>query len=70
MLGVKLAANGGSVCEEPPGPRGDLYLAYLRDPSGNKIYPASHEADPLYNYLTKSKTMTCNKPQLCSKAAH
>jgi catechol 2,3-dioxygenase-like lactoylglutathione lyase family enzyme len=30
-------ANGGSTCEEPPGPRGDLYLAYLRDPSGNKI---------------------------------
>jgi catechol 2,3-dioxygenase-like lactoylglutathione lyase family enzyme len=30
-------ANGGSACEEPPGPRGDLYLAYLRDPSGNKI---------------------------------
>lgn len=30
-------ANGGSACEDPPGPRGDLYLAYLRDPSGNKI---------------------------------
>ena len=30
-------ANGGSTCGEPPGPRGDLYLAYLRDPSGNKI---------------------------------
>lgn len=30
-------ANGGSTCEDPPGPRGDLYLAYLRDPSGNKI---------------------------------
>jgi catechol 2,3-dioxygenase-like lactoylglutathione lyase family enzyme len=33
--------NGGSTCEEPPGPResatGKLYLAYLRDPSGNKI---------------------------------
>lgn len=33
--------NGGSVCEDPPGERdGDsnkLYLAYLRDPSGNKI---------------------------------
>jgi catechol 2,3-dioxygenase-like lactoylglutathione lyase family enzyme len=34
-------ANGGTSCEEPPGPRtgaaGTLYLAYLRDPSGNKI---------------------------------
>ena len=34
-------ANGGSTCEEPPGVRegaaGKLYLAYLLDPSGNKI---------------------------------
>jgi len=34
-------SNGGSVCEEPPGIRTSgerqLYLAYLRDPSGNKI---------------------------------
>ncbi|MEM7359076.1 MAG: VOC family protein [Pseudomonadota bacterium] len=34
-------ANGGTTCEDPPGPRegagGKLYLAYLRDPSGNKI---------------------------------
>lgn len=34
-------ANGGTECEEPPGIRGDettqLYLAYLRDPAGNKI---------------------------------
>lgn len=34
-------ANGGTSCEDPPGVRenGDrkLYLAYLRDPSGNKI---------------------------------
>ena len=34
-------ANGGSDCEEPPGVRegglGKLYLAYLLDPSGNKI---------------------------------
>ena len=33
--------NGGSTCEDPPGPRegaaGKIYLAYLRDPSGNKI---------------------------------
>lgn len=34
-------ANGGVACEDPPGVRanahGALYLAYLRDPSGNKI---------------------------------
>lgn len=34
-------ANGGATCEDPPGVRegngGQLYLAYLRDPSGNKI---------------------------------
>ena len=34
-------AHGGSTCEDPPGLReggfGRLYLAYLRDPDGNKI---------------------------------
>ena len=30
-------AQGGTTCEDPPGVRGGLYLAYLRDPSGNKI---------------------------------
>ena len=34
-------ANGGTACEDPPGPRanGDMiyYLAYLRDPAGNKL---------------------------------
>ena len=31
-------ANGGTTCEDPPGVRpGGTYLAYLRDPSGNKI---------------------------------
>lgn len=34
-------ANGGTNCEDPPGIRegtiGKLYLAYLRDPSGNKV---------------------------------
>jgi len=34
-------ADGGSTCEDPPGIRqgavGQLYLAYLRDPDGNKI---------------------------------
>ena len=34
-------AQGGTTCEEPPGIReGDgmkLYIAYLRDPDGNKL---------------------------------
>ena len=33
-------ANGGTACEDPPGLRegaAKLYLAYLRDPSGNKL---------------------------------
>jgi len=31
-------ANGGTACEDPPGARaGVMYLAYLRDPAGNKI---------------------------------
>lgn len=34
-------ANGGTACEDPPGVResalGRLYLAYLRDPCGNKL---------------------------------
>ena len=34
-------ANGGTSCEDPPGVReggiGKMYLAYLRDPSGNKL---------------------------------
>lgn len=35
-------ANGGTTCEDPPGWRdaasgGQVYLAYLLDPSGNKI---------------------------------
>ena len=34
-------ANGGTACEDPPGPRagttGQIYLAYLRDPAGNKV---------------------------------
>ena len=34
-------ANGGVTCEDPPGIRdnaaGKIYLAYLRDPDGNKI---------------------------------
>lgn len=35
------AANGGTTCEDLPGVRtggmGSLYLAYLRDPDGNKL---------------------------------
>ena len=34
-------AAGGTTCEEPPGvregPTGKMYLAYLRDPDGNKL---------------------------------
>ena len=34
-------ANGGTTCEDPPGVResglGKMYLAYLRDPFGNKL---------------------------------
>jgi len=35
-------AAGGTACEDPPGardlgPAGKLYLAYLRDPAGNKL---------------------------------
>ena len=34
-------AHGGTTCEDPPGvrvgPNGKLYLAYLRDPDGNKL---------------------------------
>jgi catechol 2,3-dioxygenase-like lactoylglutathione lyase family enzyme len=34
-------AAGGSTCEDPPGVRsgnsGKMYLAYLRDPDGNKL---------------------------------
>jgi len=31
-------ANGGTTCEDPPGMReSGMYLAYLRDPDGNKI---------------------------------
>lgn len=34
-------AHGGTAIEDPPGPRhgpaGSLYLAYLRDPDGNKL---------------------------------
>jgi hypothetical protein len=33
--------NGGTTCEDSPGVRegttGRLYLAYLRDPDGNKL---------------------------------
>lgn len=39
-------ANGGITCEDPPGvresPERKLYLAYLRDPYGNKICAAHY----------------------------
>ncbi|MCM8731059.1 VOC family protein [Hephaestia sp. GCM10023244] len=41
-------ANGGTTCENPPGIReggfGKLYLAYLRDPAGNKLCAAHRMA--------------------------
>lgn len=32
-------ANGGTTCEDPPGvrPAFNMFLAYLRDPAGNKL---------------------------------
>lgn len=32
-------AHGGTTCEDPPGlrPANNLFLAYLRDPAGNKL---------------------------------
>ena len=32
-------ANGGITCEDPPGIREEMniYLAYMRDPAGNKL---------------------------------
>ena len=40
-------AAGGTSCEEPPGPRPGpnvtVYLAYLRDPDGNKLCACCHE---------------------------
>ena len=42
-------ANGGTSIEEPPGvrsgPNTSLYLAYLRDPSGNKVCAMYRMAD-------------------------
>ena len=43
-------ANGGTTCEDPPGWRdgsvGRLYLAYLRDPDGNKICALHRPSKP------------------------
>ena len=43
-------AHGGTPCEDPPGPRqgpfGVLNLAYLRDPSGNKICALHRPSTP------------------------
>lgn len=41
-------ASGGTACEDPPGIRQlgslQLYLAYLRDPSGNKLCASYRKA--------------------------
>jgi catechol 2,3-dioxygenase-like lactoylglutathione lyase family enzyme len=41
-------ANGGTACEDPPGIREGggkkMYLAYLRDPAGNKLCALHHVA--------------------------
>ena len=41
MNGIKPVNSGGTTCEDPPGIREGmgmkLYLAYLRNPSGNKL---------------------------------
>ncbi len=41
-------ANGGVTCEDPPGPRTNpafsYYIAYLRDPAGNKICAMCRQA--------------------------
>ncbi|SRR5690606_20534953 len=43
-------AAGGRSIEDPPGPRsgpfGKLYLAYLRDPDGNKVCALHRVASP------------------------
>jgi catechol 2,3-dioxygenase-like lactoylglutathione lyase family enzyme len=43
-------ANGGTTCEDPPGIReahaGQPYLAYLRDPDGNKLCVIHRPAAP------------------------
>ena len=43
-------ANGGTTCEDAPGfrdtPMGRLYLAYLRDPDGNKLCAMHRPAAP------------------------
>jgi catechol 2,3-dioxygenase-like lactoylglutathione lyase family enzyme len=41
-------ANGGTAIEDPPGvrPGGQMYLAYLRDPDGNKLCALHRMAAP------------------------
>ena len=42
-------AHGGTSCEDPPGVRmtglGSAYLAYLRDPAGNKLCAVYRQPD-------------------------
>jgi catechol 2,3-dioxygenase-like lactoylglutathione lyase family enzyme len=41
-------ANGGTTCEDPPGLRdfgvAKMYLAYVRDPAGNKLCAVCHQS--------------------------
>lgn len=43
-------ANGGAACEDPPGqrlgPLGPYFIAYLRDPDGNKICALYRPTNP------------------------
>ncbi|EGR1133876.1 VOC family protein [Vibrio cholerae] len=46
VLGITKPVNGGVACEDPPGIRTSgqrkMYLAYLRDPAGNKLCATHH----------------------------
>jgi catechol 2,3-dioxygenase-like lactoylglutathione lyase family enzyme len=39
-------ANGGTSIEDPPGSRGQVYLAYIRDPDGNKLCALHRSSAP------------------------
>ena len=63
-------ANGGTTCEDPPGwresPGGKLYLAYLRDPDGNKLCalhrPAARERNTERAGSRPSHLIWCRRP--------
>ena len=62
-------ANGGTSIEDPPGVRqgaaGQMYLAYLRDPDGNKMWRALSHAGLNYRAANK-KGRPSGRPFLCS----